>query len=172
MGEISPGHPCAQMHTLNRAPSRMAKQWTLMTVSYGGTVSTNRFDSKALAEEARSIALTGLTLAENKEADRQYREREERLDAACRSANPPRPPTERERKSYSHRYCGSDGHIGEDGLFYPARNRSSMSPAYGPGTHMEMVRGWWVAKTSGDIKRATILPPSASKARPKPPSAD
>lgn len=77
--------------------------YTLITVTHGGEVRHTRgFESLRMCQEARSIALTGLTIAQAEEADRVAREqqaawerqRQEMMEAEWRERHPPRPPTE------------------------------------------------------------------------------
>ncbi len=79
--------------------------YTLITVTYGGTVSHSRgYETLRMCQEARSIALYGMTIAEKEEADR--REVEQRRtewnaqDAKRRAAwlinHPGRAPTPKE----------------------------------------------------------------------------
>ncbi|MGU3387236.1 hypothetical protein ACLBYG_22190 [Methylobacterium sp. D53M] len=81
--------------------------YTLITVTYGGAVHHARgFESLRMCQEARSIALTGMTLAENEAADTAYRtlcidrdqKRRASREAQWRVKHPPRPPTSDERE--------------------------------------------------------------------------
>lgn len=85
--------------------------YTLITVTYGGVVSHARgFATLRMCQEARSIALTGMTIADNEAADVAYRERcvaEDRRRRASHAAqwlakHPPRPPTPAEREGLRH----------------------------------------------------------------------
>lgn len=83
--------------------------WLLFTVSSSGNVSTAGFPTKALCEDGASLALTGHTVAENKEIEA----RNERDLEAWHAAHPPRmPKTETEKelvKDGMARYGDSDG---------------------------------------------------------------
>lgn len=79
--------------------------YTLITVTHGGEVRHSRgFESLRMCQEARSIALTGMTIAQAEEADRVAREqraawerqRQEAMEAEWRTRHPPRQTTESE----------------------------------------------------------------------------
>lgn len=46
--------------------------YTLITVTYGGAVSNSRYETLAMCEQAKSIALTGMTIEENTVADEAF----------------------------------------------------------------------------------------------------
>lgn len=77
--------------------------YTLITVTHGGEVRHSRgFESLRMCQEARSIALTGMTIAQAEGADQVAREqqaawerqRQGMMEAEWRERHPPRPPTE------------------------------------------------------------------------------
>ena len=77
--------------------------YTLITVTHGGEVRHARgFESLRMCQEARSIALTGMTIARAEEAERVVREkhaawesrRQAMMEAEWRERHPARPPTE------------------------------------------------------------------------------
>ena len=66
--------------------------WMLITVTYGGTVSTNNFPTEALCRDGESVARTGRTVAELKAWKSAQEERRVEEAAAWRLSHPPRPP--------------------------------------------------------------------------------
>ena len=81
--------------------------YTLITVTYGGRVEHTRgFETLRMCQEARSITLTGMTIAGSEAAERHRRRFEElrqlrvneQIEAAWRQLHPPRGPTSAERR--------------------------------------------------------------------------
>jgi hypothetical protein len=143
--------------------------WTLITVTNGGNVNESRHATKRLCEEARSIALTGMTIEENEVADRAYADWLKKWD----EEHPWRDPKDEwERKlvagggsgsvsfggPYSLSYDGSTGKVRE----HPGGGMS-MSYNSNNGESVDMIRGQWVIRHKTDIKYAKIVPPEKSE---------
>jgi hypothetical protein len=149
-----------------------AKSWSLICVTYGGELRvTHGYPTLAMCEEAKSLALTGMTIAQNAAADKKYADYQAEQIDTCRTIYPPRPPTDDERKRFkpNHRYYGyADNPYRIPGLYVVLRDDglvhrgsagiSGCSPSYGPGEAMEFVRGSWVRKTAGHVKTAECVP--------------
>lgn len=84
----------------------LAMAYTLITITYGGEVNHSRgYETLRMCQEAQSLALTGMTIDENREADKAYAEREKerrerqraQVEAAWLKDNPPRLPTDAEK---------------------------------------------------------------------------
>lgn len=95
--------------------------YTLITVTHGGDIRHSRgYESLHMCEQAKCLAMHGLTLEQKAERDAEVeRQRKEAADA-WRAAHPARVPTAKEREmwrgtiSCSGPYCT----IGADGLLY------------------------------------------------------
>lgn len=90
------------------ATNLAAAAWLLFTVTGSGNVSTAGFPTKALCEDGARLALTGHTVAENKEIEA----KNERDLEAWHAAHPPRAPkTEMEKELVKDRgvYGDSSG---------------------------------------------------------------
>jgi len=110
-----------------RATERRSS-WTLLTVSYGGEVrQTPGFSSLRLCEQAASLALTGMTIEENEERNR---------NMVCFS-----PPPER-----TVRDAVFPGYLTFSPPYDPAR-----------GEAVVQVRGQWIKKSAQDIAIAKCL---------------
>ena len=79
--------------------------YTLLVVTYGGSVAHSSFDNLRQCQEAKSLATTGYTIEENadraakQKAERERRDAEQdRRDAEWRSAHPPRPPKDADER--------------------------------------------------------------------------
>lgn len=106
-----------------------AESWTLLTVSYGGEVKyTPGFSTLRLCREAKSLALTGMTIEENERADAEYL-----------SSPPPPEPSVRDRVYSS-----------------PCRFSEAFDPNLGEAA--VRVRGRWLKKYAKDIKVAECIP--------------
>ncbi len=144
--------------------------YTLITVTNAGEVKHSRgFETLEMCEQAKSIALTGMTIEENKAADEAYAKRQREKEAKWRAAHPPRVPTDEERA----RWAGTlfqTGHyctIGEDGLLYEWYGETWIGPSYRPqdGESVEFIRGGHVLKHRHDIKYAKcVIEPEGSSA--------
>lgn len=106
--------------------------WTLLTVTYGGEVRrTPGFAGKRLCEQAKSLALTGLTIEANEASDAEYA-----ASLPVRSV-PAGPTRDRVYTSYFE-----------------------LSPPYDPnrGEAVVRVRGKWHLKHASDVKCAECFP--------------
>lgn len=135
--------------------------YTLITVSYGGRIDHSDFETLQMCEEAKSLALTGMTIEQNKAADEAYAKSEQDRKDAWRAAHPPRVPTANELKTISRTMpmmCSWPfSTIGEDGLVYDWPPEGSESPFHDPSEILEFVRGCWIRKKSTDIKTADCV---------------
>lgn len=75
-----------------------AAAFVLIAITYGGTVSSSRYDSLYLCHEARSVYLQGETLKQVAEASEKSKKEEVAAEAAWRLAHPPRLPTNEEEE--------------------------------------------------------------------------
>lgn len=74
--------------------------WVLLTITGGGNTSTATLPTREACEDAASIALTGMTVAEKKKADADYAAAEKKRRDDWYAAHPPREPkTDDERKA-------------------------------------------------------------------------
>lgn len=97
--------------------------WALITVTRDGAVHVARgFPTIAMAEDAKSLALTGMTVADLARSQRLAQEYMAAAAADWRAAHPPRRPTEAESADLprSGIFASSQPHstIGDDGLVY------------------------------------------------------
>lgn len=138
--------------------------WALITVTYGGLVShSGGYASRRLCEEARSVALTGLTIEENKEGGRGLRHCAEGQGRGMAERSP--------AKGSDGRGVEDLGRAGADWgqlfrLTAPLTRGYSMNgPAklngsgpLGPDVlSAEFRRGWWRLFRAGDIKTAVCV---------------
>lgn len=143
--------------------------WTLITVTNGGQVQESQHATKRLCEEAKSIALTGMTIEENEAADRAYAEWLQKWD----EEHPWRDPKDdTERRLLERGVSGSVSWGGPHGLSYNGSTGKvreypigGMSMPYNPnnGESVELVRGRYVMRHKGDIKYARIIPPESAE---------
>lgn len=105
--------------------------WILISVTSGGAVhETSSFPSRALCEDALSIAKTGLTVTEKKAADDNTAREGRRLEEAWRSAHPPRPPRNELERQLVNRGCSGN-------LSGVAGGAGDGAPAITPGSKNE-----------------------------------
>lgn len=137
--------------------------WSLITVTNGGSVNISAgYPTKSLCEEAKSIALTGMTIEQNNEADAVY----EKAQADWEASHPWREPKNKSEAALS-KFIGSssngyntlisDGH-GKVRDGYPS---GGMSMSYNPndGESVQYVRGGYRLLHKTDIKYAHCIPP-------------
>lgn len=151
--------------------------WTLITVTNGGDVShSTGYLSKELCEQAKSVALTGMTIEQNKAADEAYEKSVKEAADRWREAHPPRKPSTPAdfkiiewHKNGSRTLGATDGFSNYDAatgmmLDYP-NSRGATSSAYSPndGESVAYVRGTFVTKHKTDIKYAECVLTDAGK---------
>ncbi len=115
--------------------------WILITITYGGEVRhSDLFPTLALCEEAKSIALTGYTIEENKRLDDEYAAGEQ---------------GRHEWRMEEHRKRG----LPTNGTFWCAGiDLDDCSPTYGPKDIPPVrVRGKWIMPGYGDVKSAKCV---------------
>jgi hypothetical protein len=137
--------------------------WTLITVTGNGQVHESSHATKELCEQARSVALTGMTIEENAAADEAYAQYLKKWD----EDHPWRDPRDDYERSilkggghgscswggpYSLAYDSSTGKVRE----YPS---GGMSMSCGHGESVELVRGLWVNRGRHSVKYAKCIPP-------------
>lgn len=140
----------------------LSQTWTLITVTGAGQVNHSRgYETLFMCEQAKSLALTGMTIEQNKAAD----EAHAKARADWEDAHPWREPREQwERdfaKSGSSASCSngystwhfSDGKIREG---YPSDGMSA-SYSENKGEWCEWVRGTAIIKRRHDVKHAECI---------------
>lgn len=153
---------------------RAAQAATLLTVSGGGTVSTNSFPTMTACDDAASVILTGKTVTAEKKAEADLYAAQKASDDAWNASHPPRPP-KGDFEIQMVNECKKDGAISFGGTgvtvqitedckvrdINPATDMSGWSAAYSPS------QGEWISATfagemvvheAGDIKTAKCLP--------------
>lgn len=138
--------------------------WTLITVTFGGVVSESQHATKESCEQAQSIALTGMTIEENKAADEAYAAYLKKYE----EDHPWRDPKDdNERGILKSGGGGSVSWGGPYNLIYDSKTGKvreqpggGMSGSYNSneGEAMNYVRGGWVRKSRADIKYAKCVP--------------
>ena len=146
--------------------------YTLITVTYGGEVNHSRgYETLHMCQQAKSLALTGMTIEQNKAADVEYEQRVAKNEAEWRAAHPPRKPvTEDDFRMVEHAKdgCGMLASTGpferanpDDGLIYlrPASPSHHMSSGCGS---VEYSRGGWrrLGKHHIKVAECVIEPPT------------
>lgn len=139
--------------------------WTLITVTNGGEVHESRHATKESCEQAKSIALTGMTIEENKAADEAYAAYLRKWD----DDHPWRDPKDdNERmlaKSVGSVSWGGPYSLSGDGngkvREYPSGGMS-MSYNSNNGESVELVRGQYRLKNKQDVKYAKCIPPETT----------
>jgi hypothetical protein len=141
--------------------------WTLITVTNGGKVNESQHATKESCEQARSIALTGMTVEENKAADQVYADYLKKYE----EDHPWRDPKDDNERQilksggsgsvswggpYQLSYDSATGKVRE----YPSGGMS-MSYNSNEGETVDYVRGGWVRKSRTDIKSAKCVPPAS-----------
>lgn len=160
--------------------STAAALLTLITVTHGGQVfHSEGFPNQRACDEAKSIALTGMTIEQNAAEDAAYVKMEKDRADSWREAHPPRQPTTPADRQIIEDAKNGIVHggstrpystVGKDGFIYDWPGSGSLwSPSYNPsqGETVVMERGGWVLKHREDIKYAecVIIPPPAKDSR-------
>lgn len=145
-----------------------AIMWTLITVTNGGQVSESRHATKESCEQAKSIAVTGMTIEENKAADDAHARYLKKWD----EDHPWRDPkNEDERQLVKDGGFGSMSWGGPYGIAYDGKTGKvretqggSTGMSYSPnnGESVDYARGQYLLKHRGDIKYAKCIPPESS----------
>lgn len=140
-----------------------AMAYTLITVTYGGDVSHSRgYETLEMCEQAKSLALTGMTIEQNKAADEAYAKSERDWD----EAHPWREPKDDwERKAVASGINGSMNNGGPISWAFDGKGQikemrgGGISPSYNSnrGESVQYVRGGWVMKHKTDIKHAECI---------------
>lgn len=145
--------------------------WTLITVTNGGDVGhSTGYASKELCKQAQSVALTGMTIEQNKAADEAHEKSEKEAADRWRTAHPPRKPSTPEdfkiiewQKKGGATLGSSGGFTNYDAatgmmLDYPGGG-SSLSQSYDPnrGESVVWTRGGFITKHKADIKYAECV---------------
>lgn len=138
--------------------------FTLIIVTFGGDVGHSRgYETLQTCEQAKSLALTGRTIEQNKAMDEAYDKAQADQAARWREANPPRVPTEAERKKWAGQLFSSAPYstIGKDGLIYdyPGGGMMVVGPGYNPNQGESVVweRGGYTLKHKYDVKNAECV---------------
>lgn len=136
--------------------------WTLITVTNGGTVHESQFTTKHSAEEAKSIALTGMTIEENEKADSEYAAWLKKWEEDHTWRDP--------KDDFERRVAKTAGTLSWGGPYQLAGDGNGrvreiagggLSMSYNPnnGESVEWIRGRAVLRYKNDIKYAKIVPP-------------
>jgi hypothetical protein len=70
-----------------------ATLFTLIVITHGGNVDVSEFRTEALCLDAKSLALTGYTVAEKAEVDKKREQAQREAEAGWLVAHPPRAPS-------------------------------------------------------------------------------
>lgn len=142
--------------------------WTLLTVTNDGQVHhSHGFPTKYLCEQAKSLALYGLTIEQREQRNKANAAWKAEQAIRWRKLHPGRKPvTPRELKmvkdnpngsgwSISHEY----DRVGSDGLLYREQGSgSSQSYNSNQGESVEFVDGIWIKRYRHDVKYAECIP--------------
>jgi hypothetical protein len=142
--------------------------YILITVTYGAEVHhSNGFESLDLCEQAKSLALTGMTIEQNKAADEAYAKARKDWE----DAHPWRDPqNDWEREMAKVKMYGAVSNGGPISWAFNGEGKirdmmsASASPTYDPsrGEGMDFIRGAWAPKNKSSVKHAEcVIDPAA-----------
>jgi hypothetical protein len=138
-----------------------AIMWTLITVTNGGAVSESQHATKETCEQAKSVALTGMTIEENKAADDAYAAYLKKF-AEDHPWRAPKNDSERSlAKSGGSMSWGGPFDMQGDGKGMVRESPGggmSMSYNSNEGESVDFVRGQWVMKSKTSVKYAKCVP--------------
>ena len=139
--------------------------YVLIAITGNGVVSSSRYETLHLCQEARSFVLYGMGTVEREAAVTANRLAREEDDRRWRAAHPPREAnTDHERSAVklgNGSWGGSGGgaYVTSDGLIQDMPSSGGFSPPYSSkdGESVEYDDGRWIKRGPNDIVRAHII---------------